>query len=67
MATLNGAQAIGQRNLLGSIQPGAFADLIALPVVPSAADVFEKIVAFEETVPWMMVNGEIVSAPKTTA
>lgn len=67
MATLNGAQAIGHRNLLGSIQPGAFADLIALPDVPSAADVFEKIVAFEETVPWMMVNGEIVSAPKTTA
>jgi cytosine/adenosine deaminase-related metal-dependent hydrolase len=61
MATLNGAQAIGQWNLLGSIQPGAYADLIALPAAPSAADIFEKIVAFEETVPWMMVNGEVVA------
>lgn len=64
MATLNGAQAIGQPDLIGKIQPAAYADLIALPDVPSAADVFEKIVAFEESVPWMMVNGEVVSAAK---
>jgi cytosine/adenosine deaminase-related metal-dependent hydrolase len=64
MATLNGAQAIGQPDLLGKIQPAAYADLIALPDVPSAADVFEEIVAFEESVPWMMANGEIVSAAK---
>ncbi|HEY8835051.1 MAG TPA: amidohydrolase family protein, partial [Chthoniobacterales bacterium] len=64
MATLNGAQAIGQPDLLGKIQTGAYADLIALPDVPSAADVFEEIVAFEESVPWMMANGEIVSAAK---
>ena len=62
MATLNGALALGQRGLLGTIQPGAFADLVALPNVPSDADVFEKIVAFEETVPWMMLNGDIVTA-----
>jgi cytosine/adenosine deaminase-related metal-dependent hydrolase len=62
MATLNGAKAIGQRDLLGTIRSGAYADLIALPDIPSATDVFEKIVAFEEMVPWMMLNGEIVPA-----
>jgi cytosine/adenosine deaminase-related metal-dependent hydrolase len=62
MATLNGAQAISQRDLLGAIRSGAYADLLALPDTPSAADVFEKIVAFEEMVPWMMLNGEIVTA-----
>jgi cytosine/adenosine deaminase-related metal-dependent hydrolase len=66
MATLNGAQAIGQPDLLGKIRPAAYADLIALPDVPSGADVFERIVAFEENVPWMMMNGEIVSTVKPT-
>jgi cytosine/adenosine deaminase-related metal-dependent hydrolase len=65
MATLNGARAIGQPNLLGTIQRGGYADLISLPDTPSTSDVFERIVAFEETVPWIMVNGAIVSGPKT--
>jgi cytosine/adenosine deaminase-related metal-dependent hydrolase len=64
MATLNGAQAIGQANLIGKIAPTAYADLIALSDVPSTADIFERIIAFEETVPWMMVNGEIASAAR---
>jgi cytosine/adenosine deaminase-related metal-dependent hydrolase len=67
MATLNGAQAIGQRDLLGTIQPGAYADLISVPEAPSAPDVFETIVAFEETVPWVMVNGAVATPPKTFA
>ena len=66
MATLNGAQAIGQPGLLGKIGLAADADLIALPDIPSVADVFEKIVAFEASVPWMMVNGEVVSAARPT-
>jgi cytosine/adenosine deaminase-related metal-dependent hydrolase len=64
MATINGAQAIGQPDLIGKIRPTAYADLIALPGAPSAADIFERIVAFEASVPWMMVNGEVVSAGK---
>jgi aminodeoxyfutalosine deaminase len=64
MATLNGAQAIGQADLIGKIAPTAYADLIALSDVPSTADIFERIIAFEETVPWMMVNGEIASAAR---
>ncbi len=59
MATLNGAQAIGQPDSLGKIAPGTYADLIAVPEAPSATDVFETIVAFEETVPWIMVNGAL--------
>ncbi len=61
MATVNGAAAIGQGGLLGRICPGAHADLIALPISPRS-DVFENIVGFEETVPWMMVNGEVLTA-----
>jgi cytosine/adenosine deaminase-related metal-dependent hydrolase len=61
MATLNGARAIGQRDSLGVIKPGAQADLIAIPDAPSAGDVFERIVGFEQSVPWVMVNGAIAS------
>jgi cytosine/adenosine deaminase-related metal-dependent hydrolase len=59
MATLNGALAIGQPDFLGKMAPGTHADLIAVPEAPSATDVFETIVAFEETVPWIMVNGAL--------
>jgi aminodeoxyfutalosine deaminase len=60
MATLNGAIAVGQRNRLGCIQPGSSADLIALPIRTSA-DVFHDIVAFDDAVSWMMVDGKIAS------
>jgi imidazolonepropionase-like amidohydrolase len=60
MATVNAAKAIGQRDLLGRIQAGLFADLIAIPHLGSAADVFENVVAFEHNVPWMMVNGKAI-------
>ena len=63
MATLNGARAIGQPDLLGIIKPRAYADLISVPDASSAADIFETIVAFEETVPWVMVNGDLVDQP----
>ncbi|HSP46331.1 MAG TPA: amidohydrolase family protein, partial [Chthoniobacterales bacterium] len=67
MATVNGAQAIGQRDFLGTIQRGACADLICVPDTHSAADVFERIVEFAETVPWIMVNGAIVSTAESVA
>lgn len=59
MATVNAAAALGQQAQLGCIRPGAFADLIALPV--STGNIFESIVAFEGAVSWMMVNGQIVA------
>lgn len=59
MTTTNGAAALGQRDRLGCIRAGAFADLIAVPIPDG--DVFENIAAFSGDVPWMMVDGKVVS------
>lgn len=59
MATRNGAVAIHQRDLLGVIRPGSYAALIALPDT-GGGDIFEKIVAFEGKVPWVMLNGRVI-------
>ena len=61
MATVNAAHAIGQADSLGRISPGFRADLIAIPSAQTGRGVFDTIVAFEGTVPWMMVNGEALS------
>ncbi|HEX4631949.1 MAG TPA: amidohydrolase family protein [Chthoniobacterales bacterium] len=58
MVTTNGATALGQRDSLGCLTPGACADMIALPV-SAAGDIYENIVAFSECAPWTMINGEI--------
>ncbi len=58
MATAHGAAALHQPNCLGRLCPGAYADMIALPV-PAVGDTYENIVAFSGNVPWLMVNGEI--------
>ena len=58
--TVNAADALGQGRFLGRLRAGFLADLIALPIVPSGTDVFESIVAFEQTVRWMMVNGTVM-------
>lgn len=63
MATVNGAMAIGHRNSLGKIASGFLADLIALPCEQTGSDPFDTIVAFEETVPWIMVNGVQLGSP----
>ena len=62
MATLNAAQAIDQTDALGKISPGFQADLIAIPSAETGGAVFDTIVAFDETVPWMMVDGEILKS-----
>ena len=62
MATVNAAAAVGQRNVLGQIRPGFYADLIALPNIQSDGNVFESIVSFQGAVPWMMVNGETANS-----
>ena len=60
MATANGARAIGRANSLGRISPGFDADLIAIRSAATGTDVFDAIVAFEETIRWMMVGGEVL-------
>jgi cytosine/adenosine deaminase-related metal-dependent hydrolase len=60
--TVNAAAALGRASSLGRIRAGFLADLIALPIAPPETDVFESIVAFEQTVPWIMVNGTVIRA-----
>jgi cytosine/adenosine deaminase-related metal-dependent hydrolase len=59
MVTVNAARAIGKEDSLGQISPGFRADLIAIPSAETRRGIFDAIVAFEGTVPWMMMNGEI--------
>jgi len=58
MVTTNGAAALHQLDRLGRLIPGAYADMIAVPV-SAAGDIYENIAAFSGNVPWLMVNGEI--------
>jgi cytosine/adenosine deaminase-related metal-dependent hydrolase len=61
MATVNAAHAIGQGDLLGKIRSGFCADLIAIPSEQTGPAIFDGIVAFEGTVLWTMVDGEVKS------
>jgi cytosine/adenosine deaminase-related metal-dependent hydrolase len=59
MTTVNGAAALRRKGELGCVRAHSFADLIALPT--SNGELFENIVEFSGDVPWMMVNGELVT------
>ena len=61
MTTVNAARALGQASALGKISPGFRADLIAIPSTETGKGVFDAIMAFEGTVPWMTMNGKIIS------
>ncbi len=60
MATINGAAALGATGQLGQIKLGAKADLIAIPCTPTKENLFDQIVAFDEEVPWTMLEGQIL-------
>jgi cytosine/adenosine deaminase-related metal-dependent hydrolase len=60
MVTLAPAAAIGQKGLLGELTPGAFADLIALPLTGNAEDLPAKVIEAPLPPHWVMVNGEVV-------
>jgi len=63
MATVDPARALQSEAALGQIRPGFAADLIAVPCSGSTA-VFEHILAFDASVNWSMVDGNvIVSVP----
>lgn len=59
--TINPARALRQEQRLGSIAPGALADLIAVPTSGSVATAHEEIVSFERPIPWSMIDGQIRS------
>jgi cytosine/adenosine deaminase-related metal-dependent hydrolase len=62
MVTIHAAAALGEESRLGQISPGFYADLIAIPYEPARANLFEHIIAFEQTVPWRMVNGHVIGS-----
>ncbi len=60
MATMNGARAL--RLNAGKIEPGALADLIAVPHDGSFRDIHAAVIAHREPVAWMMIDGQILSS-----
>ena len=60
MATVNGAAALHQQDVLGRVRAGYLADLIALPFSGRASGIFDGIVGFYGAVPWLMVEGNVV-------
>jgi aminodeoxyfutalosine deaminase len=57
MVTVNGGRALGRPQFLGRIRANYVADLIAIPC-RGITDVFEEILAFDQPVQWIMVNGK---------
>ena len=57
MVTVNGGRALGRPQILGRIRANYFADLIAIPC-SGITDVFEEILAFDQPVRWIMVDGK---------
>jgi cytosine/adenosine deaminase-related metal-dependent hydrolase len=64
MVTVNPAAALPQQNSLGRIRPGFQPDLIAIPST-EGGDLFGEIIAFDEEVDWIMVNGRTQSIQST--
>ena len=63
MVTANSALALHQGGALGKIRAGFQADLIALPIENSPGDLFEKVIAWNDPVPWMLVGGVSIPLP----
>ena len=57
MVTVNPARALRRENALGRIRRGCRADLISIPC-SGTDDVFAEIIAFEEAVDWILLNGK---------
>ncbi len=63
MVTINPARALNQTDSLGKLRAGFQADLIALPIENPGTGLFEKIIGWNEPVPWMLVAGVPVPLP----
>ena len=60
MVTANPASALGQAKSLGRVRAGYRADLVSLPLSNSGRDPLDQIVAFNQPVRWMMIDGKCV-------
>ena len=56
LVTINPARALGLSDSLGKIQPGFYADLIAIPY-HEAVDPFEQVIGYDGEVTWLMTKG----------
>ena len=59
MATLNGARALNLN--AGKIEPGALADLIAIPHDATMRDIHAAVIANRQPVAWMMIDGQVLT------
>ena len=59
MATLHGARALNLN--AGKIEPGALADLIAIPHDANMRNVHAAVIANRQPVAWMMIDGQILT------
>lgn len=64
MTTVNGAQALGMKGLIGELSEGSLADLIALPATPGSGDVYESVLHHRGGVSASMINGHWAIAPR---
>jgi cytosine/adenosine deaminase-related metal-dependent hydrolase len=62
MVTVYPAKAIGLARRLGTIEVGAFADLIAIPYSGSRDEVDGAIIAHTDPILWMMVQGRTLNS-----
>jgi len=60
MATVHPAKALNQTGKLGTLSPGAWADVIALPLEDVEDDPYEGVVHTESPVQFCMMNGKVV-------
>jgi aminodeoxyfutalosine deaminase len=58
MVTVNPAQALGEPDALGRIGQNYFADMLTIPFGGSRKNLFDALVAYEDTIPWIMIGGE---------
>ena len=63
MTTLNAARALGLAAKAGEIRPGAFSDLIALPLPEKLPDIYAAIVQYSGEIAASMIGGEWAKPP----
>jgi cytosine/adenosine deaminase-related metal-dependent hydrolase len=60
LATVNPAKALNRADKLGKIAPGAWADLIAVPLAEGMTEPYEAVVFSENPVCFVMVGGKVL-------